>query len=473
MIGKLFPKIITPVLVFSDLAVVIISFLLGFYIYHQFEIELFGLRTISQPLHIYLKLSILFGITLVIIFERMGLYKNQMSILNIEETRKIFKGIFLCTFLFIMAIFFLKIVFYFSRLITIYSVFIICVLLNGERLLFFKLHQYLHLKGIGVKNTLIYGAGEVGSMLAKRLVSSPRLGYLPVGFIDDDISRKNKQINVATVANPRYLFIFGGLDSLERVVKENKVENIFIAMPSVKSVKINRIIRECQELKIKYIVIPNLFGLNIQRVAYTMIDSIPLLTLKEHKVNYANIVLKKFFDILFSALALIIFSPLILIISILIKIDSKGSIIFQQNRVGKDGKLFIMYKFRTLYVDTPKYANCPRNINDPRITRIGKILRRTSLDEAPQFLSVLKGDMSIVGPRPEMPFIVKSYNGLQRERLKVKPGITGLWQISGDRGGEIHDDINYDLYYIENMSVLLDFIIILRSVGVVIRGVGA
>ena len=126
-----------------------------------------------------------------------------------------------------------------------------------------------------------------------------------------------------------------------------------------------------------------------------------------------------------------------------------------------------------MYVDSPKYAYCPKLIKDPRITKFGKFLRKTSLDELPQFWSVLKGDISIVGPRPEMQFIVKSYNELQKERLKVKPGITGLWQISGDRGKEIHEDINYDLYYIENMSILSDIVIILRSVGVAIKGVGA
>lgn len=473
MVRKHYLKFITLLLVLTDFIVIIFSFLLGYYIYHQVEIELFGLRTTSQPLHIYFKLSIVFAISLIIIFERLGLYKKHMSILNIEETRKIIKGIALCTFLFIMGIFFLKITFYISRLITIYSVFIMWILLNSERFLFFKLQQYLHLKGIGVKNTLIYGAGEEGSLLAKRLVGSPRLGYLPVGFIDDDICGKDKQINVATVANPKNLLIFGGLDSLEKMVKENKIEEIFIAMPSARSMKINRIIRKCKELNIKYNVIPNLYGLNIQKVTYKMIDNIPLLTVKNHKINYTMIVLKRFFDILFSIFALIIFSPLILIISILIKISSKGPIVFKQKRVGKDGNLFLMCKFRTMYEDTPKYAYGPKNTDDPRITEIGKILRRTSLDELPQFWSVLKGDMSIVGPRPEMAFIVESYNDLQRERLKVKPGITGLWQISGDRGGEIHDDINYDLYYIENMSILLDFIVILRSVGVVIRGVGA
>ena len=472
MLKKYYPKIITPALVLADIIAITASLLLAYYIYHQIDIEILGMRTSQQPFHLYIKLSIFFNIALITIFERLGLYKRHMSILNIEEMKKIFKGVVLGALLLFMTTFYSKDL-SFSRLITSYSVIIMFVLINAERFLFFKLHQYLHLKGIGVKIILIYGSGEVGRLLAKRLMHSPRLGLLPVGFIDDDVNRTGKKINGGTFANPKYLPIFGGLDDMETTVRNNKVDEVFIAMPSVENGGVFNVVEKCREIKIKYSFVPNLFGLKVQKVAYEAIDGIPLLSLKEHKINQVNTFIKRGFDVIFSVIALVILSPLIVIISILIKRDSKGPVIFKHERVGKKGKFFEMHKFRTMYVDTPKFAYCPDNSNDPRITKFGRFLRKTSVDELPQFWNVLKGNMSVVGPRPEMPFIVDTYNELQRERLAVKPGITGLWQISTDRGGQIHDDIDYDLYYIENMSILLDVVIILRTIAFAIRGIGA
>jgi lipopolysaccharide/colanic/teichoic acid biosynthesis glycosyltransferase len=156
-----------------------------------------------------------------------------------------------------------------------------------------------------------------------------------------------------------------------------------------------------------------------------------------------------------------------------IKMESPGPIIFKQKRVGLNGRQFSMYKFRSMFIDAPKYAKTPSNPRDPRITHVGRWLRRTSLDELPQIFNVWRGDMSCVGPRPEMPFIVETYTPLQRQRLEAKPGITGVWQISAVRGEPIHQNIEYDLFYLENRSILLDLAIIIKTVLSVIRGVGA
>lgn len=156
----------------------------------------------------------------------------------------------------------------------------------------------------------------------------------------------------------------------------------------------------------------------------------------------------------------------------MIGIDSKRPMIFIQERVGRNGKKFKMYKFKTMYVSTNPYEQKPNNGNDPKITPIGRILRKTSLDELPQFLNVLKGDMSLVGPRPEMEFIVNDYNEIHRERLKLRPGITGLWQISASRDKPIHENIEYDLYYISNHSILLDFVILIKTLFRVLQGAG-
>ena len=156
-----------------------------------------------------------------------------------------------------------------------------------------------------------------------------------------------------------------------------------------------------------------------------------------------------------------------------VKLDSPGPIIFRQRRVGKDGVEFDFFKFRSMYVSSNPYAQTPQHSGDPRITRVGRFLRRSSLDELPQFWNVVRGEMSLVGPRPEMPFIVATYNEEQRERLKVRPGITGVWQISAVRGEPIHANIEYDLFYIEHRSLLLDLIIMIKTLFTAIRGIGA
>lgn len=198
---------------------------------------------------------------------------------------------------------------------------------------------------------------------------------------------------------------------------------------------------------------------------------------------------KRIIDIFAAGLGLILSLPLMLFIAVLIKLDSPGSILFRQLRIGKNrrfknnsngyqserrksnlkGEPFIIYKFRTMRSETKNYATSPEDKSDPRITKVGKFLRTTCLDELPQFINVLKGDLSLVGPRPEMHFIVKKYNQLQARRLMVKPGLTGLWQLYGPRTHHIHKNLHYDLSYIENRSIKLDFIILLKTLAYMVN----
>ena len=183
--------------------------------------------------------------------------------------------------------------------------------------------------------------------------------------------------------------------------------------------------------------------------------------------------LKRICDILGSLVFLVVSFPLFVLVAILIKLDSPGPVFFRHSRVGRAGEEFILWKFRSMKMDVPKYAVSPQSATDPRLTRIGRVLRRFSLDEVPQLINVLKGEMSLVGPRPEMPFVVESYRSADYERFAVRPGITGLWQISPARAFPIHENLQYDLYYIRNQNVLLDCAIILRTITAVIHGIGA
>ncbi len=183
--------------------------------------------------------------------------------------------------------------------------------------------------------------------------------------------------------------------------------------------------------------------------------------------------LKRLIDIAVSGLALVVFAPLWILLIILIRLDSKGNAIFSHMRVGKNGKLFRLYKFRTMGHGVATHEFAPTSLKDPRITRMGRFLRRTSLDEMPQLWNILKGQMSLVGPRPEMEFIVRKYRGLQGRRLIVKPGLTGLWQVLGRKDLPLHENAEYDYYYILHRSLALDLIILLKTVSVIISGKGA
>jgi lipopolysaccharide/colanic/teichoic acid biosynthesis glycosyltransferase len=184
-------------------------------------------------------------------------------------------------------------------------------------------------------------------------------------------------------------------------------------------------------------------------------------------------VFKRGLDLAGSSVMLLVFAPFLVFVALLIRLDSEGPALFRQKRIGKNGEKFDIWKFRSMRVDAHPYARSPVGNHDPRLTRVGRVLRRLSIDELPQLVNVLKGEMSLVGPRPEMPYIVEKYGALERQRLSVRPGITGLWQISPARAMPIHENLNYDFTYIENQCITLDCIILLRTIAAVIRGVGA
>jgi lipopolysaccharide/colanic/teichoic acid biosynthesis glycosyltransferase len=190
----------------------------------------------------------------------------------------------------------------------------------------------------------------------------------------------------------------------------------------------------------------------------------------EHVVPSSYAVAKRAADLIVSSVLFVMLTPLLLLIGLLVRLDSPGPALFVQKRVGRNGKLFEIYKFRSMYTNASKYDFSPTTSFDPRITRLGRFLRRSCLDELPQLMNVLRGTMSLVGPRPEMPFIVRSYNSRQQQRLQVTPGITGMWQLSADRGLPIHENVEYDLYYIRNRTFFMDIAILIHTLFFAVGG---
>ena len=317
--------------------------------------------------------------------------------------------------------------------------------------------------GIGLKRCLIVGAGTCGGKVMEHIVAHPEIGFNLVGFVDDDQNKKE----ISRIP------VLGSLPELPSIIRTYNIEEVFLAIPSLPRDKQMNLIVKCEETGADFKIVSDIFGVITNQVKIDVIDDIPVIMLKQGGLSPTHAFIKRCVDLVISILmhlpALIIW-PLIVI---LIRLDSKGPAIFKQERLGKDGKLFLMYKFRTMFIDTPPYKEAPNAPEDPRITRMGRFLRKYSLDEIPQLLNVLVGDMSMVGPRPEMPFIVEKYEEWQRRRLSVKPGITGLWQIVGRKKLPLYQNLEYDFYYIRNQSILLDLTILWKTIPAVLFGKGA
>lgn len=256
------------------------------------------------------------------------------------------------------------------------------------------------------------------------------------------------------------------------LLKNKNPSEIFMADESLPRDEVLSIIAEESFDHHSFRVILDTFRLATGEIRLNDIDEVPSI-LPRNEPNSGYKIIKRAIDIAASAFGLIILSPLWLIATILIKIDSEGPVHISQTRIGWNKKPFTIFKLRTMYINTSLYDLAPRHEDDYRITKVGKILRRFSLDEMPQLWNILKGDMSLVGPRPEMEFIVNRYAPWQNFRLKAKPGLTGLWQILGRKDLPLHENLEYDFYYVTNRSLLLDFSIILKTVPAVLFGRGA
>lgn len=459
-------RLITASQVLADFFAVVLSFLLAQLIYLN---SLKGSSSLS--LNEYLFFSCVVGLLYVFVLAQTNSYRREISLLNIKELRGIFRtGILSAALLLVLAFYFRPL--YLSRvsitLAIVITPFVLCI----ERMVFQQIHMVFHRKGWSRKKVVVYGAGEIGLHLVKRMFQSPSLGLLPIGLLDDDTSRHGQKLTWPGRKAYESAVIIGG-ESLISQLKEHGVEAVFIALPSATFSRNQQLVDLCLEANIEYCIVPNVYEKFIQNIELFEIGGIPILRRRERKNALLYGLVKRGIDFSLSAVLLIALLPLFLLLALIIRIDSKGPSFFRQKRVGLGGVEFELLKFRSMYVDAPKYALTPESSLDPRITRVGRWLRRTSFDELPQLINVLKGEMSLVGPRPEMPFIVQGYTSLQRKRLEAKPGITGVWQIGAARGEPIHANIEYDLFYLDNRSTLFDVAILFKTFVSVIRGIGA
>ena len=258
------------------------------------------------------------------------------------------------------------------------------------------------------------------------------------------------------------------LDRHNRMILEHTPDLIIFTSP-VRN--INEVLDFYRRQEIRFAFTPDaVFGNDI-RVEWLEIDGILLSMEGSEERNWLYDVLKPVFDFVGAAALLVVLGPVMMLIAVVIRLDSNGPCIFRQTRIGRNGRPFKMLKFRSMHSHLCGSERTPETALDPRITRVGRFLRKTSLDELPQLVNVLRGEISLVGPRPEMPFIVNSYTSAQKVRLSVKPGITGIWQLSADRRFPIHDNMHYDSYYLRERGIFLDLAILIHTLCFAVRGI--
>ena len=374
-----------------------------------------------------------------------------------EEVVTVFKGTALLALLMMSTIFFLHDPYESRAVIILFSLFAAVGVLTARRLAW-GLIRFLRSRGLNQKFSLIVGSGRVARKTARSLRRTSWLGIKNVGFVDERRAQLSGDLD-----------ILGGFADLPELIKKYQIEHVFIALPMGRYDDARRVygILSQQVVDIRLVAdTPNLAPVSLTT---SYLDGVPLIGLRESPHYGLNVVIKRFMDIVLALLALIVLSPVFLVIAILVKVTSPGPVLFRQQRCGLNGKLFHMLKFRSMRVDAEKQTGAVwTQKNDPRRTVLGTMLRETSLDELPQFINVLLGDMSLVGPRPERPEFIKQFSQTipsYMARHAVKAGITGWAQVNGWRGNtSLRKRIQYDLYYITHWNPWLDLRIMWMTV---------
>jgi exopolysaccharide biosynthesis polyprenyl glycosylphosphotransferase len=328
--------------------------------------------------------------------------------------------------------------------------------------------------GANQRHVLIVGAGPVGHQMQSQIEEFSHTGLSLVGFLDDDPVKRKENIDL----------ILGPLSEVRDVIRKKSIDDVVIALPPRAHERTNRIVAELLDLPVKIWIIPDYFALALHRAVIDDFAGIPMLDLRAPAIDEYQRMLKRGFDIVATILLLIPAIPVMGLAALSIWLDDGCPVLLRQRRVGENGKSLLVYKFRTMVKNAEQLQKQVETIDeqgnilhkqrdDPRITRAGKFLRRFSIDEFPQFFNVLIGNMSLVGPRPELPYLVEKYQPWQRKRFAVPQGMTGWWQIHGRSDKPMHLHTEDDLYYIQNYSIYLDIQILIQTVWAIIRGKGA
>ncbi|NLE75897.1 MAG: sugar transferase [Chloroflexi bacterium] len=428
-------------------------------------------RLVQLPPTIYAMALIIW----LVVFLLLSVYDDQKNVRAVDEFQRLVVGVGVSVLVFAGALYlsYREV----SRLLFAYFAVLDLVALLSFRSLLRLAIRLAGERQRGEERVLIIGAGKVGLALAQRVGLRRWAGLELVGYLDDDPEKLDQVYWGAPV--------LGTLAQAAQVVHTHAVDQLVVALPLRAHEQLAQLVLDVGQFPVRVRVVPDVFDLAFFRATIEDFDGMPLIGLRDPAIDGFNRLVKRAFDLLGASLLLLLISPLMLIIALAVKLDSpNGPVLFRQKRVGENGEIFRMYKFRSMVPDAEQLQHevnqytedghvIHKVADDPRVTRVGRFIRRWSLDELPQFFNVIKGEMSLVGPRPELPWLVEQYESWQRKRFAVPPGITGWWQISGRSERMMHLHTEDDLYYIQNYSPLLDLQILWRTLGAVVKRSGA
>ncbi len=449
----------------------------------RYHLEIGGVIAPSdwQPFSTFLR-PIGVSLALVtVIFTMRGMYRLRRNAGALDTVPMVVGGFTTVMAGVVLLAFFLR--FAPSRLLFFYAWVAGIVLMVAHRVISHGVQRWFWQRGVGVDRVLVIGEGESGRRIMQALTGTPGLGYQLVGYAG--IPGPADRINVATeqgiVSFPR----LGSPHEIPGLVETFDVDEVIVLPSGTGSMSVLDVVQQCRQSVVQFRIVPDVLQFSLDRVDLAEIGGVPTIGVKDASIRGWNAVMKRSIDIVVSTLVLIAAALPMAVIALIVRTDSPGPILFRQKRIGQNGEPFTMLKFRCMVENADElWAELVKTTqgadgklfklrNDPRMTPSGSRLRRYSLDELPQFVQVLKGDMSLIGPRPPLPLEVASYEQWHTQRLLVKPGMTGLWQVNGRSSLTFDEMVRLDLYYAENWSPWLDAKIMLRTVPAVLWGRGA
>ena len=456
--------VVVPLLqLVTDIAAAEGAFLLAYWLrFHSPLTHMFPVTKGFPGFPVYFLSSIAVIVIWLAVFNFYHLYGVRRNIRYISDLWAVVRAVTLGLLLVTAAAFFFR-GFSYSRLVFV-LIWITSILLIGTtRFILQKFEKALYRRGKGLLRSAVIGSSEWGRHVARQLSEHPENGLTVVGFLGENPSLDGS------------LLCLGDTKDVARIAEDERIDVFILAFEQRETDWLEMVLNETVGVNVEFYLIPGVLEMMTSRLRLLDLAGVPILKIKDLPMSAWNMVLKNIFDIFVSIIVLSLAWPLFLLIALAVRLDSKGSVFYRQERMGMDGQVFELIKFRTMYSDVesttgPKWAVK----GDPRVTRVGKILRRTSLDELPQLINIVRGDMSLVGPRPERPYFARQFRSrIPRylERLRVKTGMTGWAQVNGLRGNvPIDERTRYDVYYVENWSFLLDAKILLMTIWIVLRG---